>query len=163
MTPSQTVLVLVAGLAAGVPLLPQQRPPPFVVNESGSVPRGLYRRTSEPVATGRLVTLALPPNARSYLAPLGAGSDARLLKRVAAVGGETVCSRDGRIDWDRGAVAVLRRDRHGRPLPAWRGCRRLAPDELFVVGDTPTSFDSRYFGPVRTNAVDGVYWEVWRW
>jgi len=136
---------------------------PLLINESSSVPRGMYLRTSDPVAVSRVVVVSPPPNARAYLSELGAPPDAQLLKRVAAVGGELVCIRDGRLAWPRGAVRALSRDRAGRRLPVWRGCRRLAAEELLVVGDTAASFDSRYFGPIDRAEVRGVYREVWRW
>ena len=164
MTGGWTSLAIAAGVAVGLSALITKPPAaPFVVNESASLPRGLYRHTAEPVARGRIVMLPPPPMAGTYLAGLGAGPGARLLKRVAAVGGETVCARGERLSWPHGVAVALSRDRRGRRLLAWRGCRRLAADELLVVGDTPTSFDSRYFGPVRTAAVEGVYREVWRW
>lgn len=55
------------------------------------------------------------------------------------------------------------RDRRGASLPAWRGCRTLAADELLLLGDTATSFDGRYFGPVRRAEVEGIYREVLQW
>ena len=87
----------------------------------------------------------------------------RLLKRVAALGGEAVCAERGRLNTPRRSVAVQAKDRRGAALPVWRGCRTLRPDELLVLGDTPTSFDGRYFGPVRRSAVEAVYTEVLRW
>lgn len=33
----------------------------------------------------------------------------------------------------------------------------LAVDEVFLMGDTPDSFDSRYFGPVNTADIEGVW------
>jgi len=39
----------------------------------------------------------------------------------------------------------------------------LRTDELFVLGDTPGSFDSRYFGPIRRAQVEGVYRETLTW
>jgi conjugative transfer signal peptidase TraF len=138
-------------------------PAPMLINESRSLPRGLYLRTADPVDAGEIVALSPPAEAWPYLRGLGAGPKARLLKRVAATRGEMVCARDGNLRWPRGAVAALARDRHGATLPQWRGCRRLEWDELLVVGDTPASFDSRYFGPVRSAAVLGVYKEVLRW
>jgi type IV secretory pathway protease TraF len=60
-------------------------------------------------------------------------------------------------------AARLERDRRGAILPAWRECRVLEPDELFLLGDTPGSYDSRYFGPVRRSEVVGVYREVLTW
>lgn len=153
------------GLVAGGLAIAGAAQPPFaLINESASVPTGLYRRSldGQPRA-GRLVAIAPPPAARAYLAGLGAPPDTRLLKRVAAVGGQHVCRRGAVLRAPDRDVAVMTRDRRGAPLPVWRGCRALGPDELLVLGDTPTSFDGRYFGPVRRSAVLGVYEEVMRW
>jgi type IV secretory pathway protease TraF len=135
-----------------------------LVNESPSVPKGLYLRVGRTATTlGEIVAVRPPSQARAYLAALGTPAEVRLLKRVAAAAGARVCAAPGALDWPGGAVAVLARDRRGVPLPAWSGCRTLAPDELLLLGDTRTSFDSRYFGPVSRAAVDGVYREVLTW
>lgn len=139
------------------------QPASWLVNESPSLPRGVYRLTGEPASRGAIVALTPPPQGGRYLAGLGAPPGARLLKRVAATPGESVCRRGRQLTWPRGWVAALPRDRRGRALPQWRGCRSLAADEVLVLGDTPNSFDSRYFGPIRTSEIAGVYEEVWRW
>lgn len=136
---------------------------PLLVNESRSLPRGLYVRVAAPVHPGRVVALDPPATARGYLASLGAPANARLLKRVVAMGGETVCADAANLRWPGGRATILARDRTGRRLPSWRGCRRLARHELLVLGDSPTSFDGRYFGPVPLSAVEGVYRELRRW
>src|SRR3546814_12353866 len=80
-----------------------------------------------------------------------------LLKPVAAASGATAC-RDGiavTIDGRPAATALLA-DRLGRPLPVWTGCIRLGADEFFLLASgSPASFDSRYFGPVKAEAVVG--------
>jgi type IV secretory pathway protease TraF len=86
-----------------------------------------------------------------------------LLKRIAAVGGDQVCRTSDALQWANRSALALPRDRRGWALPSWSGCRRLAGDELLVMGDTPTSFDSRYFGPVRRSSLAGVYVEALRW
>ena len=44
----------------------------------------------------------------------------------------------------------------GRPLPVWRGCRRIAHGELFLMNfDVPDSLDGRYFGPLPASTVIG--------
>jgi type IV secretory pathway protease TraF len=139
-------------------------PAPVLVNESPSVPRGLYAR--DPGASlrpGVFVATPQPPLARAYLAGLGMPSGVRLLKRVAAAGGDVVCRRGDRLQVGPRVVRVAARDRRGAGLPAWSGCRRLTADEVFLLGDTPGSFDSRYFGPVRVSDVDGVFREVMTW
>ncbi len=72
---------------------------------------------------------------------------ALLLKPVAASGGDCVC-RWGRYILINGRLRAVAadRDRAGRPLPVWRGCRTLAPGDVFVLSLKPGSFDSRYFG-----------------
>lgn len=162
---NRAVLPLALGLAglAGLAAAGRAEPPRLLVNETASLPRGIYLRVSGPPAPGRIVALPAPAASRAYLARLGATPRARLLKRVAATGGTTVCISGGRLTWPQGAVRILVRDRQGRLLPTWRGCRRLAPGELLLLGDTPASFDSRYFGPVAATEIDAVYAEVLTW
>lgn len=139
-------------------------PAPLLVNESPSLPRGLYvRAAGAPTDRGAVVALRQPPEVRPYLARLGMPAEVRLIKRVAATGGDTVCS-DGR--WLIAPMRMVRihaRDRAGAALPAWRGCRRLGPDERLLLGDTPASLDSRYFGPVSRDRIEGVYRELLTW
>lgn len=135
-----------------------------LVNESPSVPRGLYlRQPGSAPARGHMVGLAQPPSTRSYLGGLGMPPDVLLIKRVAAAGGDRVCRTGGMIQAGERRAAVRPRDRRGIALPGWTGCRRLAPDELFLLGDTAGSYDSRYFGPVRVSDVDGVFREALTW
>lgn len=137
---------------------------PFVINESRSLPRGLYLRAPHRRPSPGAIVVARPPaSARAYLASLGIAPRARLLKRIAGVGGTTVCAVDRRVRVGDRALAVLVVDRRGVALPRWRGCRRLAPGEVFLAGDTPTSFDSRYFGPVAVSALGGVYRRGFTW
>lgn len=140
------------------------RPALALVNESPSLPRGLYLRkvAAEPVR-GAVVAVPQPVVARPYLRRLGMPDAVLLIKRIAAVGGDDVCAADGRVTTPGRIVAVRSHDRTDAVLPTWRGCRRLAADELFLLGDTPSSFDSRYFGPVRRSDVVGVYREAMTW
>ncbi|MFN3511856.1 MAG: S26 family signal peptidase [Phenylobacterium sp.] len=155
-------LAVLAGLAAAAT---SGGAPRLLVNESRSVPRGLYlRRDDLTPERGRLVAVRQPAGpAAAYLRGLGVPSDMRLLKRVAAVPGDAVCAWAGALVTPKGAVPAPGRDRRGAPLPSWRGCRHLGAGELLVLGDTPRSFDSRFFGPLRLEQVDGVYVEVLRW
>lgn len=153
-------LAALATLAVAVRGLPSLA----LVNESPSIPRGLYIRSfDQRLRTGAVVAVAPPPEGRRYLDRLGMPPETPLLKRVAAIAGDPVCRQGAELRWPGGAARALTRDRFGLGLPAWSGCRRLGADELLVLGDTPASFDSRYFGPVRRAAVEGVYWEALRW
>ncbi len=145
-----------AGLAAAPPGL-------LLVNETPSLPRGVYAPIPGTPGRGSIVALRAPPVASAYLRGLGAPADLQLLKRVAAEGGERVCAGAGVLRVGARVVPVRRRDRRRDPLPAWNQCRRLAADEVLLLGDSVTSFDSRYFGPVRRAELTGPYVRVWGW
>ena len=155
------VTVLVLG---GLGVVAARTPTPVLINESPSLPRGLYLRDAgAPIERGTTVALSQPAAGRAYLQRLGMPSGVLLIKRVAAADGDCVCRRGDAIRAAGRTVSVRTRDRLGAPLPQWRGCRRLGLDELFVLGDTPGSFDSRYFGPVSRADVDGVFRETLTW
>lgn len=138
----------------------------LIYNASDSAPRGFYAiRQAKPVH-GDWVITRLPPVAaalaaeRQYL-PI----NVPLLKRVAAIYGEHVCVRDGRITINGQVIATaLEQDSMGRALAPWRGCRLLAEDEFFLLSDHhESSFDSRYFGPISGVALLGVAVPIWVW
>jgi len=159
-------LTTIGGLAA-VAMLSSRGPTaaaPLLVNESPSLPKGVYLRIpSAAPEPGAVVALRQPAGVRPYLAGLGLPGEVRLLKRVAAGAGARVCAGGGHVRIGGRALPVLAYDRRGAALPAWRGCRQLRAGELFLLGDTAASFDSRYFGPVRRAEVEGVYRELVTW
>jgi type IV secretory pathway protease TraF len=59
------------------------------------------------------------------------------------------------INGERAAQRAAR-DSAGRMLPTWSGCRTLH-GEVFLLGDTPDSFDGRYWGPTPLRLVEGVW------
>lgn len=164
-TPLGWATILGLGLAA--PLLPVvagAMPTLALVNETRSLPRGLYvRRFGEDIRRGGTAAVIPPEAARPYLASLGAPNDMLLLKRVAAIGGDRVCRANDRVITPSGAARVLANDRRGAPLAAWRDCRRLEADEVFLLGEGADSFDSRYFGPVKRSRLRGVFAPVATW
>lgn len=142
----------------------QAAPTPAMINETPSLPRGLYlRNPGAVIRRGVIVTAAPPPEGRIYLQTLGAPDDLRLLKRVAAVGGDTVCRTAATVQTPLRRVTARDRDRRGARLPAWRGCGPLAADQVFLLGDSADSFDSRYFGPVSRGEIRGVFRPVFTW
>lgn len=152
------------GALAVMPAAVDRLPAAALVNESASLPRGLYLRGAW-AAPGRGIVAAAvqPTTARAYLVALEIPHDMLLIKRVAAVGGDRVCRRGDRVTGPFGEVAAAARDGGGAILPSWSGCRTLAADEVFLLGDTARSFDSRYFGPVRRADLRGVYHRVASW
>ncbi|UCV00980.1 S26 family signal peptidase [Acidovorax radicis] len=147
--------------------------PRLTYNPSDSVAAGWYRvdpldhRASSlpsPLFAGSIVLVPLHAEAAALAAQRGyLPTRIPLLKRVGAVAPQEVCIANGRVRIDGvPSAAVLPADRWGRLLPSWQQCRRLRPDELFLLSVTnPASFDSRYFGPVSATAVIGVARPVW--
>ncbi len=147
--------------------------PRLVYNPSDSVAVGWYRvdplarhagSLSPAMHVGSIVLVPLPATAAALAARRGyLPLRIPLLKPIAAVAPQQVCIAEGIVRIDGVPVAaVLRIDGRGRSLHAWSACRRLRPDELFLLSTTnPASFDSRYFGPVRADTVLGVAHPVW--
>lgn len=160
-------VLTVAGVALAVLLLPAMHRPPLrlVWNVSPSVPIGLYRiDASANPRPGDLVALLPSPGLVRLMAErhyVEAG--ALLLKPIAAGAGATVCRHDDIITINGEVVATARgRDRLGRPLPRWSGCRLLNGDELFLLAtESPESFDGRYFGPAARSNVVGRAVPLW--
>jgi len=146
-------LVLIA-ISASVSFTPR-----LIWNASASTPIGLYAIT--PYRTpdrGELVAVAPPQPLADFLAEGGyLPRGLPLIKHVAALPGQRVC-RDGNtitIDGARAGLA-LERDRRGRTLPIWEGCRLVTHGELFFMNTAVQgSFDGRYFGPISADAVIG--------
>jgi conjugative transfer signal peptidase TraF len=142
------------------------RPTPLIIyNASASAPIGFYRvLPAEPIRRGDLVLAHTPASVdklaaeRDYLP-----ATVPLVKRVVALGGDTVCAIHHAITIDGRHVAnQLTADRLGRPLPDWRGCRTLGPDDIFLLMQgAPDSFDGRYFGPIPVSAVIGRLVPLW--
>ncbi len=87
-----------------------------------------------------------------------------VLKTVAAQAGAVVCRIGAVVTIDGRTLALARhRDRTGRPLPVWSGCRRLEPGEVFLLGRHPDSFDGRYFGPTPVALILGKARPLWTW
>lgn len=157
----------IAGFALAALLAPAlARPEPRLVwNASASVPIGLYR--IRPGAMPRIGELAAmrptPALARLMAERRYVEANALLIKPVAAGGGAHLCRIDADVTIDGRLVAfALPRDRLGRPLPRWQGCRTLGADQLALIAPAlPGSFDSRYFGPVDRARVIGRAEPLW--
>jgi conjugative transfer signal peptidase TraF len=137
----------------------------LVWNTTASVPTGLYWIRAKPHRyVGERVAIKPPLGIRRLLAerhylPTGVP----LLKRVAAVRGQRVCRFGHAVTIDGDFAGLARaRDRQGRTLPTWSGCRRLRNGELFLMNfDAPDSFDGRYFGVLNERDVTGRATPVW--
>ncbi|MGK9232226.1 S26 family signal peptidase [Inquilinus limosus] len=142
------------------------RPAPLVVyNASASAPIGFYWvRPAGVFRRGDLVLARTPEALRRLAAERGyVPSTVPLVKRIAALAGDTVCALGHVVAIDGRPVAAQRQaDGRGRPLPAWTGCRMLAAGDVFLLmEDVPDSFDGRYFGVSPAVDVIGRLVPLW--
>lgn len=133
--------------------------PKLIWNASASVPIGLYDLAPpRDLHLGDLVAVMPPKPLADFMVERGyIGRGVPMMKRVVALPGQQVC----RISY---AIAVdgvpfgdaLDRDRLGRDLPVWQGCRRIADGDIFLMNSTVRdSLDGRYFGPIPARTVIG--------
>lgn len=157
------IVAIGAGLVVA-PLVSGHRPE-LMWNASASVPIGFYR-VSPPghIEVADLVAVMPPDELSDFLAERGyLARGVPLIKRVLALSGTTVC-RDGAtiVAYDHAYGQAHDRDRLGRPLPAWKGCRRLADGEVFLMNwDAPDSMDGRYFGPLPASTIIARVTPIW--
>lgn len=133
--------------------------PKLIWNASASTPIGLYE-IGPPAAleVTDLVAVNAPEPLASFLADRGyLPRGVPLMKRVVATAGQQVC-RTGRDIMVDGVfiAAALDRDRLGRELPVWQGCRRIGDGEIFLMNwEIRDSLDGRYFGPIAASSIIG--------
>ena len=140
-------------------------PKKLVWNASASIPLGLYTITPiNHLKIGDRVAIDPPEAIASFLAERGyLPRGIPLLKTVAALSGQRVCRIGSKIIIDGVAIGEAReRDRLGRALPIWQGCRNIGADEIFLMNATVAdSFDGRYFGAVAAEAIIGKALPFW--
>lgn len=140
-------------------------PTKLVWNVTPSVPVGLYSiAPSHRLEVTDLVAVLPPEPLAGFMVRRGyIGPDVPLLKRVMALPGQRVCRTGMAITVDNVPLGDARdRDRIGRELPIWQGCRRLVAGEVFLMNpDAADSLDGRYFGPLADTAVIGRATPVW--
>ncbi|WP_421699817.1 S26 family signal peptidase [Ancylobacter sp.] len=131
----------------------------LIWNVSASVPVGLYSvEPADALEITDLVAVMPPPPLAAFLIGRGyIGEGTPLLKRVMGLPGQDVCRLGNAITVDGVPLGdALPRDRMGRDLPVWQGCRRIEPGHLFLMNpDVGDSLDGRYFGPISDGTVIG--------
>lgn len=148
---------LFAGLFGAAALIAPR--PRLIWNASPSVPLGFYRiDVGARPEVGDLVAINPPGRIAAWLDARGyVPRGVPLLKHVAATEGALVCRSGVFVTIDGAPAARARsRDRIGRPLPEWLGCRRVGAGQLFLLNAAPDSLDGRYFGPISASGLIGT-------
>ena len=115
----------------------------------------LRPRLHRPLAAGTIVVFH-PPAA---LQQAGYDPAAALIKRVVAIGGDTVEVREGRL-WRNGRP--LAADWNAEPMHYALGPLTVPPGHLLVLGDNRNaSLDSHLWGPLPEEELIGT--AVWRY
>ena len=160
-------LVLVMALATMGIAYPALTPMPVKLmwNASASAPVGFYTIDFDgPFDVTDLVAVDAPEPLATFMAERGyLPKGVPLMKRILAVSGQTVCRSNLAITVDGVEVgAALDRDRAGRDLPVWQGCRRVHTGEVFLMNwQVRDSLDGRYFGLISTDQIIGRAVPLW--
>ncbi|MES0046190.1 S26 family signal peptidase [Mesorhizobium sp. M0053] len=155
---------VIATIGVGYPGLTSM-PAKLIWNASASAPIGFYTIDFDgPFEVADLVAVDAPEPLATLLADRGyLPRGVPLLKRILGVSGQRVCRSNLTITVDGiEAGAALERDRAGRDLPVWQGCRRISPGEVFLMNrQVRDSLDGRYFGLISTAQIIGRALPLW--
>ncbi len=158
MTRAKRFLILLLATASALGLLPLASLCGIVLCSTASVPPGLYRAIPGPLLAGDTVIVCFPEDLGREALALGRlperiwrscpGGVGPAVKILAATGGDRVSVRTDGL-WVNGfpfAQWTYRQDPR-RPLELPKSYQ-LAPEEIWVHGNHPRSWDSRHFGPI---------------
>jgi len=136
----------------------------FIVNRTpSSAARGIYLRTHAALRRGELVEVCLPhavavfAASRAYIRGTGLCSDDSepIIKEIGGMPGDEVYVVP---------ASILRTDSGGRSMPrSFPGRHLIQPGQIWLDGNAPNSFDSRYFSSVPMDNVQAVLRPIWTW
>jgi len=144
----------------------------FRVNNTVSIPKGVYRLVDAPVVKGEYLLIRCPEDPvieegfkRGYIAP-GLYGKRNLMKKLAAEQGDHVTIKKSGVFVNGNRIKNSRslgHDSQGRNLKCKKISSTLQPDEIIIMGESKKSFDSRYFGALKRKQVVGVVRPVLTW
>lgn len=156
-----TLLAVIGIAATSVADMPTK----LVWNATASAPVGFYTiKPADRIEVPELVAVKPPEPLAGFMVERGyVGRGVPLLKRVVGLPGQWVCRTGRAVTVDGVEMGdALDRDRIGRALPIWQGCRVITDGQLFLMNfDVRDSLDGRYFGPIPASAVIGRALPLW--
>jgi conjugative transfer signal peptidase TraF len=158
--PDSCRLLVLAVIAGAMFLAPHF----FIVNRTpSSAARGLYLRTHAALRRGELVEVCLPHEvavfaaSRAYIRGTGrcADNSEPVIKEISGMPGDEVY-----VD----PASILATDSGGRSMPwSFPGRHLIQAGQIWLDGNAPNSFDSRYFSSVPMDNVQAVLRPIWTW
>lgn len=130
----------------------------YIINPSKSLPRGIYRLYPPTnIKRGDIVIFNISEDLQSYMKQRGYILDnvTTLMKKAAAFSNDTVEIKNqeifvNNVSWGK----VYKVDSKYRPLKNMKNEDLiLKSDEFIALSDVDKSFDSRYFGKVKTSEI----------
>lgn len=139
----------------------------IVRNTSPSMPYGFYLvQSARTISRGDLVVFQLPQTVKQEMSGFRwIGRLTLLLKQVAAIQGDVVCSRGGKLFINDTFIADSKKDdSEGRLIPVFRGCFTVGESKFLPISTRiPNSFDGRYFGAVSEGEIVGSATPIITW
>ena len=158
--PNGRRLLFLAGITGALFLTPHF----FIANRTpSSAARGIYLRTHARLRRGELVEVCLPHEvavfaaSRAYIRGTGRCLDNSepVIKEIGAMPGDEVY-----VD----PASILATDSGGRSMPrSFPGRHLIRAGQIWLDGNAPNSFDSRYFSSVPMDNVQAVLRPIWTW
>jgi conjugative transfer signal peptidase TraF len=153
-------LLSLVGIAGALLLAPHF----FIVNRTpSSAARGIYLRTHAALRRGELVEVCLPHEvavfaaSRAYIRGTGrcADNSEPVIKEIGGMPGDEVYVAP---------ASILATDSGGRSMPrSFPGRHLIRAGQIWLAGNAPNSFDSRYFASVPMDNVQAVLRPIWTW
>lgn len=131
------------------------------LNNSPSVPVGFYwKRNSSEIRKGDIVFFRIPKKTKEFLLSQGLLKEPILfiLKRVGGIEGDHIVIRNKKLSINGTLLyEVLETTSKGMPLhPIPSLDYTLKQGEYFLIGDSKQAYDSRYFGVVTREQIEGT-------
>jgi conjugative transfer signal peptidase TraF len=145
------------------------------INTTHSIPAGVYLEISDPIRKNSYVIFCPPPSdlfdvvkERRYIRPgFCKNGYGYMMKKVAATEGDLISINDEGVYVNKKCVPnskPIAVDENNRSLPHYRMSNyRLKKSEALLLGETPISFDARYFGPIDISNVQSVIRPLFIW
>jgi conjugative transfer signal peptidase TraF len=158
--PNARRLLFLAGVAGTLLFVPHF----IIVNRTpSSAAQGIYLRTHAALRRGELVEICLPHQVavfaarRAYIRGTGRCPDNSepVIKEIGGMPGDEVY-----VD----PTSILATDGGGRSMPrSFPGRHVIQAGRIWLEGNAPNSFDSRYFSSVPMDNVQAVLRPIWTW